>query len=234
MPEIKPSRLTWNKIRSIVEDFRNEYIDPVDTIPVPIHKIIEFKLGLDIRPIFGLKDRADTEGFLQSNLTCISVDSKAYLDDRYRFRLNFTLAHEVGHYILYAEQYKKMNFASIGEYIDFQQSIDDDSIEWFEKQANEFAGRLLVPIDKLKELVAAQEEFCKQLTEKLRDDKEEISDKEIESFVIDSLAGRIYKKFEVSKDVVKRRIRTENLKTISNELNGQTVNEIIGENGTKE
>lgn len=213
MPEIKPSRLTWNTIRSIVEEFRNKHIDPVDTIPIPIHKVIEFKLGLDIQPIFGLKDRADTEGFLQSNLTTISVDSKTYLDDRYKFRLNFTLAHEVGHYILHAEQYKKMKFASTKEFIEFQQSFNEESLEWFEKQANEFAGRLLVPVHKLKELIGAEENYCTQLTEKLKSGKEDLSNKEIESFVLDSLSSRIYKKFEVSKEVVKRRIRTENLKS---------------------
>jgi flagellar biosynthesis chaperone FliJ len=213
MKEIKPDRLTWNKIRSIVEEFRNDYIEPVDTIPVPIHKIIEFKLGLEIQPIYGLKDKVDTEGFLQSNLTTISVDSKTYLDDRYKFRLNFTLAHEIGHLILHAEQYRNMNFASEKEFIEFQQSVDEDSLEWFEKQANEFAGRLLVPIDKLRELVAEQEAYCNKFTEKLRNGDEDLSDKEIESFVIDALAARIYKKFEVSKEVVKRRIRTENLKS---------------------
>ena len=213
MREIKPKRLTWFKIRSIVEDFRNDYIDPVDTIPVPIHRIIEFKLGLEIQPIYGLKDKADTEGFLQSNLKAISVDSKTYLDDRYKFRLNFTLAHEIGHLILHSEQYKNLNFASEKEFIEFQQSVDEESLEWFEKQANEFAGRLLVPIDNLRELIAAEEEYCKQFTERLRNGDEEISEKEIESFVIDALASRIYKKFEVSKEVVKRRIRTENLKS---------------------
>ncbi len=155
MQEIKPKRLTWNRIRSIVEDFRKQYIDPLDTIPIPIHQVIEFKLGLEIQPIYGLKDKADTEGFLQSNLTTISVDSKTYLDDRYNFRLNFTLAHEIGHLILHADQYGKLNFASEKEFIEFQQSIDEESLEWFEKQANEFAGRLLVPIDNLRELVAA-------------------------------------------------------------------------------
>ncbi|MCF8226580.1 MAG: ImmA/IrrE family metallo-endopeptidase [Bacteroidales bacterium] len=203
MQEIKQKRLTWDRIRRIVEEFRNEYIDPVDTIPVPIHKIIEFKLGLEIQPIYGLKDKVDKEGFLQSNLTTISVDSKTYLDDRYKFRLNFTLAHEIGHLILHAEQYKNINFASEKEFIEFQQSVDEESLEWFEKQANEFAGRLLVPIDNLRKLVAAEKNHCKQFTEKLKNGVEELSDKEIESFVIDALASRIYKKFEVSKDVVK-------------------------------
>ena len=212
MQEIKPKRLTWDKVRRIVEEFRNEHIDPIDTIPVPIHKIIEFKLGLEIQPIYGLKDKVDTEGFLQSNLRTISIDSKTYLDDRYKFRLNFTLAHEIGHLILHAEQYKNMNFASEKEFIEFQQSVDEESLEWFEKQANEFAGRLLVPIDQLKELVAEQEEYCKQFTERLIISDEDLSDKEIESFVLDALSSRIYKKFEVSKEVVKRRIRTENLK----------------------
>ena len=106
-----------------------------------------------------------------------------------------------------------MNFASEKEFIEFQQSVDEESLEWFEKQANEFAGRLLVPIDKLREMVSEQDEYCKKFTESLKNGNEDLSDREIESFVIDALATRIYKKFEVSKEVVKRRIRTENLKS---------------------
>jgi len=213
MKEIKPKRLTWEKVRSIVEEFRNEHVDPVDTIPVPIHRIIEFKLGLEIEPIFGLKDKVDTEGFLQSNLSTISVDSKTYLDDRYKFRLNCTLAHEIGHLILHADQYEKMNFSSEKDFMEFQHTVDEVSLQWFERQANEFAGRLLVPIDNLRELVSEQEEYCKQFMEKLSNSDEDLSEKEIEFFVIDALASKIYKRFEVSKEVVKKRIRTENLKS---------------------
>lgn len=53
MKEIKPLKLTWHKIRQIVEDFRKKHVYPVDLVPVPIHDIVEFKLGLDIQPIFG-------------------------------------------------------------------------------------------------------------------------------------------------------------------------------------
>jgi Zn-dependent peptidase ImmA (M78 family) len=212
MKEIKPIRLTWNKIREIVEEFRKENVEPIDLVPVPIHDIIEFVLNLEIQPIFGLKDQIDTEAYLQSNLKTISVDSKAYLDDRYKFRLNFTLAHEVGHLILHSEQYKQMKFTSIKEFLDFQQSFDEDSLEWFEKQANEFAGRLLVPLEKLRELVKAEESYCTTLTERLAANPEKLSSREIESHLLDGLSSRIYKIFEVSKEVVKRRIRSENLK----------------------
>ena len=96
-----------------------------------------------------------------------------------------------------------MHFASLKEFIQFQQNLDEVSLEWFERQANEFAGRLLVPIDKLKELVSSEETYCTQLAEKLAESPEEISGREIESYVLDSLASRIYKIFEVSKEVVK-------------------------------
>ncbi|MBN2212800.1 MAG: ImmA/IrrE family metallo-endopeptidase [Bacteroidales bacterium] len=212
MKEIKPLRLSWPKIREIAEDFRRKYVEPTELIPLPIHEIIEFKLGLDIIPIFGLKEQIDTEGFLQSNLTAISVDSKTYVDDRYKFRLNFTFAHEVGHLVLHSDQYKLMQIMSVKDYIQFQQNFDEESLEWFEKQANEFAGRLLVPVNKLKEFISFEETYCTQLTEKLESSSEELNKREIESYVLDRLSSRIYKKFEVSKDVVKKRIRTENLR----------------------
>jgi Zn-dependent peptidase ImmA (M78 family) len=212
MKEIKPLKLKWETIRGITEDFRSKYVNPINLIPVPIEKIIEFKLKLQIQSIPGLKEQADMEGFLQSNLTTISIDKKTYFDDRYKFRLNYTLAHEVGHLILHAEQYKQIKFTSLKEFIVFQQNIDEDSLEWFEKQANEFAGRLLVPIDKLKELVGSEEAYYTQIVEKLKSSPEGLSNREIESHIIEALCIRIYKRFEVSKDVIRFRIRTENLK----------------------
>jgi hypothetical protein len=52
---IKPGFLKWNEIRSIAEDFRKKYVDPPSLVPVPIEEIIEFKLGLEIRPLNSLR-----------------------------------------------------------------------------------------------------------------------------------------------------------------------------------
>jgi len=68
MRPIKPDRLRFETIREKAEDFRKEHVKPNDLIPVPIEKIIEFNLNLNIIPEFGLKQEADIEGVLLSDL----------------------------------------------------------------------------------------------------------------------------------------------------------------------
>ena len=90
--------LTYFDIGQKVEAFFNEY-HPSTEIPIPIEEIIELKIGLNIFPYPRLfKDHA-LNGYLSHDLTTINVDDYQYeqLNEKYRF----TLAHELGHYILH-------------------------------------------------------------------------------------------------------------------------------------
>ena len=60
--------------------------------------------------------------------------------DRYRF----TMAHELGHYILHAELFKNKGVVSVGE-SETTLSIGDDGSRRLEYQANKFASCLLMP-----------------------------------------------------------------------------------------
>ena len=64
--------------------------------------------------------------------------------------LNISDAHELGHYYLH-EHYR--SFKRIEDWIAFQNDVSSSDLNWFEAQADEFAGRLLVPLDMLKECV---------------------------------------------------------------------------------
>ncbi len=48
MGNIKARKMTSSEIRQWAEDFRNEYVKPVNRVPVPIEEIVEIDLG--IRP----------------------------------------------------------------------------------------------------------------------------------------------------------------------------------------
>ena len=62
-------------------------------------------------------------------------------------RLRFSFAHELGHKILHGDLIKQNQFKSLEDLKQWIRSAENQRSEY---QANEFAGRLLVPIDLLK------------------------------------------------------------------------------------
>jgi len=116
---------------------------PTKNPPIPIEKIIDVDMGIDIVPLPGLKSSLDIDGFLSSDLGSIHVDEYAatYYENRYRF----TLAHELGHLVLHDYIYRACEVSSIDEYRAFVQQQDPEEIAKMEWQAHVFAGYALVP-----------------------------------------------------------------------------------------
>lgn len=133
-------------------------------IPIPIEHIVELGLGLDIIPVPSLHQVWDVDGFLTSDLSSIYVDEFLASDRVKRYR--FTLAHEVGHIVLHGEHYKQLSFSKVAEWKDWVTSSSDAELARIEHQANQFAGVVLVPPQKLREhCQAAMAEIRGQLGE---------------------------------------------------------------------
>jgi Zn-dependent peptidase ImmA (M78 family) len=136
------------EIWSIVEDVRQKYWWELK-IPVDAEKIIESRLELIIQPEHYLRRETDMDAYLLMDRTGIVVDHDMFMDERYLNRLRFSFAHELGHYFLHEYIYKEINFSSVEEWKNFLISVPSFDYGNFEWQANEFAGRLLVPRDEL-------------------------------------------------------------------------------------
>ncbi len=89
------------------DEMRSKYW-PDNILPVDVEKIIEFKVGLDIEPMHGLFSIIDTDAWLKMDLTGIVVDYNCYMKDNFANRLRFSLAHELGHYLLHKDIYSKI------------------------------------------------------------------------------------------------------------------------------
>lgn len=200
--KIKPKHLTWEKIRALAEEVRRQYVNPVDLLPVPIETIIEFKLGISIIPEFGLYELAGVEAILLGDLKTIIVDSSMYYNKKYLKRIRFTLAHEIGHFYLHNQEIKGYKFNSIDEWVDFRLKIDEIDLDWFEKQANEFAGRFLVPVDVLYGKILAKQDQISDFYEKLPGE-------DIDDELILAIARIFSDDFMVSAEVLKKRIKSE-------------------------
>ena len=134
--------LSLEELRRSAELFLGQY-HPSGEIPVPIEEMIEVDMGLEIRPIPGLRQRFGMDGSLTVDLQTIVVD--ADLLTRWPRRYRFTLAHEIGHRILHPEQVQALAGGTREEWKAAVRGIPPREYSWMEFQASEFAGHVLVP-----------------------------------------------------------------------------------------
>ncbi len=189
-------------IRTAADEFRSKY-RPQNTIPVDIFDILEFDLDIEIRTIFNLRDAEDVDALLLGNFKTIVVDQNDFLNDRAQNRLRFSVAHEIGHYVLHSDIFSKIQYSSIEEWIDFFQKIPDDQYTWIERYAYEFAGRLLVPRENLIEKLTEAVSIVKSSGFEAWDSSGESAREYI--------AHAIARYFEVSEQIIDKRLIRENL-----------------------
>ena len=191
--------LTYENVRKYTKTFLEKH-HPSLQIPIPIEWIIEFALGLHIHPIPNLYRIFRQNGFLGLGRKVIYVDEYQY--DNFMEKYRFTLAHEVGHFVMHEAVYEGLSFESQQQYIEWLISRPRNSLHWFEEQANWFAGQVLVPLGRLKECcVGFLEENREQFS-----NREQLSP-EFWSYASNDLAEF----FEVSPITVEIRIRREGL-----------------------
>lgn len=183
-----------NHIKVVAENFLKKY-HPKDSYPIPIEEIVEFKLMLDIIPLPNLHKAFDIDGFLSSDRTNISVDENVYQSRPGRYR--FTLAHEVGHFILHKDLYEQHSFKTIDDWKKFIEYFPEKEYSWFEWQAYEFAGLILVPPHHLNKRLKYH---MKQIEALGIANKEVMTDRAIELLTED---------FVVSREVIQRRLSRE-------------------------
>ena len=111
--------------------------------------IVEFNVKLDIEPEHDLAPQTDMEAHLRSDLTGIVVDHDHYMDEKFANRMRFSFAHELGHFFLHKDFYETVVFESAEEWKEILLGLPEADYTNFEYQANEFAGRLLVPREAL-------------------------------------------------------------------------------------
>ncbi len=203
--EFKCGFLSRLQIEKKTAEFRQKYW-PENTLPIDMEKIIGKKLKLDIIPSHHIKKLTKTDAYLQSDLTAIVVDFEQYMDDenRYANRLRFSFAHEIGHYILHRNIYSKLHLDSFEDYCFFIDHFPEDVYDDFEWQANEFAGSLLVPrerliqeIQKIYEMII-QENMVEYL-EKYPND------------ILARVSKKLRKPFGVSTEAIELRVEKEKL-----------------------
>lgn len=205
--DFKAPRYSLSDIWAQADAFRGKYAGD-NVVPVDITNIVEFKLDLNLAPISGLASSGDIEALLLGTLDTIVVDQEQFMEDRYLNRMRFSIAHEVGHLILHSSQIKALRPATIDEWIEMLDVLDNQEYITIEQQAYEFAGRLLVPPLLLKNELLLK----RSIVEKILAENPQIPQESI----IEYLSNSICKKFGVSYYVISKRIKREGLWPLSN------------------
>ena len=139
--DIKIPLISTKEIRRNADLFRGKFWD--NSIPIDIEKIIDVKLEINIIPVPNLGD-----AFIASDWKSIYVDRNKYLGE-IQNRLRFSLAHEIGHFILHKDIYNSFKITSLEKFYHFIDEIPGEQYGFLETQANIFANYLLVPRDRL-------------------------------------------------------------------------------------
>jgi Zn-dependent peptidase ImmA (M78 family) len=130
-------------IKEAADGFRLAYWGNI--IPVDIEKILETKLDMSIIPVPELSLYCDTDALITSDWTTVIVDNAKYSDQKYLNRLRFSIAHEIGHYVLHQDFYSSLEIQTTEDFYNFINQLPGEQYAYLETQANKFANFLLVP-----------------------------------------------------------------------------------------
>jgi len=177
---------------------------PQKTLPVNTEHIVEFRLRLGIEPQHNLFSTVDMDAYLKMDLTGIVVDYNFYMNEKFFNRMRFSFAHELGHFFLHQDILATFNVNSPEVWKNFILTVSETEYRNFEWQANEFAGRLLVPYPDLSREIEKVVEVVKKskLAHYLQNDPDA---------VLSRVSPMLCKLFGVSTDVIEKRAEREGL-----------------------
>jgi len=178
-------------IKNGADLFRKKF--RVYSVPVDIEKIIELGLKISLIPVPNFQNFCDTDALITSNWQFIYVDKDRYQDERFQNRLRFSLAHEIGHFVLHKGIYNSFNIKTISDFYRFVEQIPQNQYNYLEIQANKFASYLLVP---RKILVIEREKALKEADKSIP--LEKIGKDSLNSYLAIPISGV----FGVSEDVI--------------------------------
>jgi Zn-dependent peptidase ImmA (M78 family) len=194
--------ISIEEIEKIIEYYFIQFY-PHRKIPIDIDLIVE-KMGVNIIPVSELYNLCGIEAAFcfYKGKESIIIDNERFMNDNDSPRARFSFSHELGHYVLHKDAYKLININKIGDYYNIFQKVIPPSVhKRLEFQANEFAGRFLMPTIELKKA------FNNLYKEMLENDNVDMS----------TVYINLSSYFNVSLDAIRIRISKENLNSYLND-----------------
>ena len=145
-------REIWTKVEALRVQFPALR---ADRLPLDLVTFVELELKLDIIPDDGILRSFGADAAILADFTGIYVDSETYdlIDSAPDWKLNrlrFSLAHEIGHMFLHRAVFEEASIRDAAHYLDWINEHNGRKYE-IEREVNEFARRLLVPVESLQQ-----------------------------------------------------------------------------------
>jgi Zn-dependent peptidase ImmA (M78 family) len=143
----------WEKI----EELRGRFdLLKEDRTPIDVFTFFEVDLGLDAIPFDDLATKYRVEAAIKVDFSGIYLDAEQYalMENGPEWKLNrlrFTVAHELAHFFLHRNLPQASDFKSLHDFARWTTNYGGHKYS-AEQEANEFAGRLLVPKSRLEAL----------------------------------------------------------------------------------
>lgn len=179
-----------------IEKIAQPLITSIGEIPIEVDLIAE-KEGFNLIRLVGLKDLSSTDAYLAPHIKEIVFDPNIS-----HVRIRFSIAHELGHHFLHRELIDSLQFTTIDEWKETLNDIPGWLWGIVERQANEFAGKLLVPREFLVGVIADYKDDLLVAKKIIPDDL---------SSIREFLAIPLAKRFDVSQDVIRIRLDRERI-----------------------
>lgn len=139
--------LTWQQIAATARSFSEKHNLAARDFPLDVEEVAEFDLGMEIRVVSGLLEECGSPAQIGpgEDRPIIAVDTDQYRHQTSFYR--FSLAHEIGHFVLHHEWLKQVwrLIDSIEAWKQVIAARSESDYEWVEGQADEFASYLLAP-----------------------------------------------------------------------------------------
>ncbi len=197
--QIQVDRWPYNRLRRFAEDYLSR-VHPSGGTPIPIDEFLDHPHGIDIVPVEGLYETT-VLSYTAKDMKTIYIDKRIFVS-RNPYRYRFCVAHELAHVLIHRQVYEAADFGDVESWKRFLASIPDDDYAWFENQAYNLAGLLLVPPKPL------EVEYL-TVVDKLRNIGFDIDD--MTPPAMKMLVNSIGKRFSVSRFVINKRARRDGL-----------------------
>ena len=156
------------KVWAAAEELRARHLQgELARLPVDVFSLAELELRLDVIPFDDLFAKFEADAAITSDFTGIYVDAEAYylMERGPEWKLNrlrFSYAHEIGHLVLHRDAISTFSIRTLEDFMLWSKECGGQRYQ-LEREANELAGRLLVPrerfIERYEEFAAHADQF---------------------------------------------------------------------------
>lgn len=190
--------LGWKEIATRARTFAEEYRLAQRQFPLDIEEIVECDLGMEIRLCSGVLEEFGSPAQIApgDSHPILTVDADQYRQQTSFYR--YSVAHEIGHYVLHREWLQKVwqLIDSVESWKQVIASRSEEDYKWIEGQAEEFASYLLAPESVFEPFLKEQIALLKKIDASLQSED-----------VLPYLANPVGEFFGMSNSAAQARIR---------------------------